>query len=93
MKKRSSVLVSVVLILIILNVLSFSTPTAGSDELKRELFEDIIAVDTPELFGNYPGLYLAKAKTQAVIQGMEGSEVTPEYKGRGGYFSRYHGRF
>jgi hypothetical protein len=61
---------------IMLSTLSFSTPTAGSDELKRELLEDIISVDKPELFDDYDELYLAKAKTQAVIQGMEGKDVT-----------------
>jgi len=64
------------LTVIILSTLSFSTPAAGSDELKRELLEDIISADKPELFDDYGELYLAKAKTQAVIQGMEGWVVT-----------------
>jgi hypothetical protein len=62
------------------STLSFSTPAAGSDELKRELLEDIISVDKPELFDDYGELYLAKAKTQAVIQGMEGKDVTWDTK-------------
>jgi len=61
---------------IMFSTLSFSTPAAGSDELKRELLEDIISADKPELFDDYEELYLAKAKTQAVIQGMEGKDVT-----------------
>jgi hypothetical protein len=77
MKKRSLVtLMILMLTAIMLSTLSFSTPTAGSDELKRELLEDIISVDKPELFDDYDELYLAKAKTQAVIQGMEGKDVT-----------------
>ncbi|HJH27314.1 MAG TPA: hypothetical protein C5S37_11245 [Methanophagales archaeon] len=77
MKKRSLVtLMIVMLTAIIFSILSFSTPAAGSDELKRELLEDIISVDKPELFDDYRELYLAKAKTQAVIQGMEGKDVT-----------------
>jgi len=64
------------LTVIIFSTLSFSTPAAGSDEMKRELLEDIISVDKPELFDDYGELYLAKAKTQAVIQGMEGKDVT-----------------
>jgi len=61
---------------IMFSTLSFSTPAAGSDELKRELLEDILSADKPELFDDYEELYLAKAKTQAVIQGMEGKDVT-----------------
>jgi len=61
---------------IMFSTLPFSTPAAGSDELKRELLEEIISVDKPELFDDYGELYLAKAKTQAVIQGMEGKDVT-----------------
>jgi len=77
MKKRSRVtLMILMLTVIIFSILSFSTPAAGSDELKRELLEDIISVDKPELFDDYGELYLAKAKTQAVIQGMEGKDVT-----------------
>jgi hypothetical protein len=71
---------TLLLIVIIFNTLSFSTPAAGSDELKRELLEDIISMDKPELFDDYGELDLAKAKTQAVIQGMEGSEVTRNTK-------------
>ena len=77
MKKRSLVtLMTLMLTVIMFSTLSFSTPAAGSDELKRELLEDIISVDKPELFDDYGELYLAKAKTQAVIQGMEGKDVT-----------------
>ncbi len=77
MKKRSLVtLMILMLTAIMFSTLSFSTPAAGSDELKRELLEDIISVDKPELFDDYGELYLAKAKTQAVIQGMEGKDVT-----------------
>ncbi len=77
MKKRSLVtLMILMLTAIMFSTLSFSTPAAGSDELKREILEDIISVDKPELFDDYGELYLAKAKTQAVIQGMEGKDVT-----------------
>ncbi|MEA2033500.1 MAG: hypothetical protein U9N41_07965 [Euryarchaeota archaeon] len=77
MKKRSLVtLMIIMLTAIMLSTLSFSTPAAGSDELKRELLEEIISVDKPELFDDYGELSLAKAKTQAVIQGMEGKDVT-----------------
>lgn len=81
MKKRSlATLMTLLLTLIIFTTLSFSTPVVGSDELKRELLEDIISVDKPELFGEYGELDIAKAKMQAVIQGMEGSEVTRNTK-------------
>nr|QNO52981.1 hypothetical protein FLHAOPAA_00011 [Methanosarcinales archaeon ANME-1 ERB6] len=81
MKKRSRVtLMTLMLTVIIFSTLSFSTPAAGSDELKRELLEEIISVDKPELFDDYGELYLAKAKTQAVIQGMEGKDVTWDTK-------------
>ena len=81
MKKRSLVtLMILMLTAIMFSTLSFSTPAAGSDELKRELLEDIISVDKPELFDDYGELYLAKAKTQAVVQGMEGWEVTSSTK-------------
>ncbi len=77
MKKRSLVtLMILMLTAIMFSTLSFSTPAAGSDELKRELLEDILSADKPELFDDYEELYLAKAKTQAVIQGMEGKDVT-----------------
>jgi hypothetical protein len=77
MKKRSLVtLMILMLTAIMFSTLSFSTLAAGSDELKRELLEDIISVDKPKLFDDYGELYLAKAKTQAVIQGMEGKDVT-----------------
>jgi len=83
MKKRSLVtLMILMLTVIIFSTISFSTPAAGSDELKRELLEDIISVDKPELFDDYGELYLAKAKTQAVIQGMEGKDVTWDTKER-----------
>jgi len=68
------------LTVIMFSTLSFSTPAAGSDELKRELLEGIISADKPELFDDYGELYLAKAKTQAVIQGMEGKDVTWDTK-------------
>jgi hypothetical protein len=80
MKKHSfGTLMTLTLILIMINILFFSTPTAGSDELKREILEDLLSLDTvdrPGLFDEYEELYLAKTKTQAVIQGMEGLEVT-----------------
>ncbi|MDI6810109.1 MAG: hypothetical protein QMD80_00250 [archaeon] len=66
-------------IMIIINILFFSIPAAGSDELKREILEELISLDIgdrSELFDEYGELYLAKTKTQAVIQGMEGREVT-----------------
>jgi len=66
--------------LLLFQSLFFSTPAAGSDELKREILEDILSVDKPELFDDYGELYLAKAKTQAVIQGMEGEDVTMNTK-------------
>ena len=81
MKKRKLItLTTLILTVIIFNTLSFSTPAAGSDELKRELLKEIISVDKPELFDDYGELYLAKAKMQAVIQGMEGWEVTSSTK-------------
>lgn len=81
MKKRSLVTLMILMLTVIMfSTLSFSTPAAGSDELKRELLEDIISVDKPELFDDYGELYLAKAKTQAVIQGMEGKDVTWDTK-------------
>ncbi|MGB2728583.1 MAG: hypothetical protein WBD09_08935 [Halobacteriota archaeon] len=81
MKKRSLVVLKILMItLLLFQSLSFSTPAAGSDELKRELLENIISVDKPELFDDYGELYLAKAKVQAVLQGMEGWEVTPNTK-------------
>lgn len=67
------------LTIIIINILFFSTPAAGSDELKREILEELLSLDIgdrSELFDEYGELYLAKTKTQAVIQGMEGREVT-----------------
>jgi hypothetical protein len=77
MKRQSLViLLTLTLTIIIINALSFSTPAAGSDELKREILEDLISVDKPNLFDEYGELYLAKEKTQTVIQGMEGWEVT-----------------
>ena len=80
MKKRILVTVMILLLtVIIVNALFFTPPVAGSDELKRELLEEIISVDiveTPDLFADYDELYLAKTKTQAVLQGMEGREVT-----------------
>jgi hypothetical protein len=58
-------------------------PAAGSDELKRELLASILAADTQErseVFSTYEELYLAKTKTQALLQGMEGREVTQSTK-------------
>ncbi len=81
MKKRSlATLMTLMLTVIIFNSLFFSTPAVGSDELKRELLEDIISVDKPELFDDYSELYLAKATTQAVIQKMAGKDVTSNTK-------------
>jgi hypothetical protein len=71
---------AVTLTVILLNTLPFSMPATGSAELKREILEDLISVDKPELFDEYGELYLAKEKTQAVIQGMEGWEVTTNTK-------------
>ncbi len=80
MKKRNLVSVmTLILTVIIVNILLFPLPAAGSDELKRQLLEEIISVDMvdkPDLFADYDELYLAKTKTQAVLQGMEGREVT-----------------
>ena len=82
MKKQrfcTSTILTLTITLIIINTMFFSTPVAGSDELKREILEDLLALDTvarPELFDEYDELYLAKTKTQALIQGMEGREVT-----------------
>jgi hypothetical protein len=80
MKKRNLVTVMTLLLTVIVaNTLFFPLPAAGSDELKRQLLEEIIAADiaeTPDLFADYDELYLAKTKTQAVLQGMEGREVT-----------------
>jgi hypothetical protein len=80
MKKRNLVTVMTLLLTVIIaNTLFFPPPAAGSDELKRQLLEEIIAADiveTPDLFADYDELYLAKTKTQAVLQGMEGREVT-----------------
>ncbi len=65
-----------VLVLILL-LLACASPVAGSDELKRVLLRDIISLNSP-VFGDYKELVLAKAKTQAVIQGMHGSAVTED---------------
>ncbi len=65
--------------LLIINILFLPTPAAGSDELKREILEDLLSLDSADrsaLFDEYDELYLAKTKTQALIQGMEGREVT-----------------
>jgi hypothetical protein len=84
MKKRNFVTVMTLLLTVIIaNSLFLPPPAAGSDELKRQLLEEIIAADIvekPELFADYDELYLAKTKTQAVLQGMEGREVTPVTK-------------
>jgi len=79
-KQRVVIVVTLTLTIIIINALSFSTPAAGSDELKREILEDLISVDKPNLFDEYGELYLATEKTQTVIQGMEGWEVTTSTK-------------
>jgi hypothetical protein len=79
MEKRCwvTLTMTVMLTLFFITLSLLSTPASGSDELKRALLEEIISVDKPELFGDYGELYLAKTKTQAVIQGMDGGEVTP----------------
>ncbi len=64
-------------------LLAPAPPVAGSDELKRELLATLLAADTEErgeVFGAYEELYLAKTKTQALLQGMEGREVTQTTK-------------
>jgi len=80
MKKRNLVTVMTLLLTVIIaNTLFLPPPVAGSDELKRQLLEEIIAADIvekPDLFADYDELYLAKTKTQAVLQGMQGREVT-----------------
>jgi hypothetical protein len=80
MKKRNLVTVMTLLLtVIIVNALYFPPPVAGSDELKRQLLEEILSADMvnkPELFADYDELYLAKTKTQAVLQGMQGQEIT-----------------
>lgn len=70
------VTLTVTLTMIVISPLLLPVPASGSDELKRALVEELIAVDKPELFGDYDELDLAKRKAQAVIQGMEGREVT-----------------
>jgi hypothetical protein len=72
-------LLTLAVILITLPVLFFPPPAAGSDALKRELLAELLATDTKEragVFGVYDELYLAKTQTQAVLQGMEGEDVT-----------------
>ncbi|MBK5191318.1 MAG: hypothetical protein JJE19_07480 [Methanosarcinales archaeon] len=80
MKKRNLVTVMTILLtVIVVNILFFPPPAAGSDELKRELLEELLSADIvekPDLFADYDELYLAKTKTQAVLQGMQGREVT-----------------
>ena len=74
---------TILLTVLIVNSLFFLPPAAGSDELKRQLLEELIALDATEkadLFADYDELYLAKTKTQAVLQGMEGREVTSSTK-------------
>jgi hypothetical protein len=84
MKRLKFVTVMTVLLtVLIVNTLFFPPPAAGSDELKRQLLEELIALDATEkadLFADYNELYLAKTKTQAVLQGMEGREVTSSTK-------------
>ena len=84
MKKRKLVTVMTLLLTVIIaNTLFFPTPAAGSDELKRQLLEELLSasiVEKSELFAEYDELYLAKTKTQAVLQGMAGREVTSSTK-------------
>jgi len=78
-KQRLSTLTVLTLTILIITPLFLSTPAAGSDELKREILDDLLSLDTADrsdLFAEYDELYLAKTTTQAVIQGMEGREVT-----------------
>ena len=78
-KQRLGTLTILTLTILIITPLFFSTPAAGSDELKREILDELLSLDTVErsdLFDEYDELYLAKTTTQAVIQGMEGREVT-----------------
>jgi hypothetical protein len=77
MKQKSLV---VLILLTIVIYLSSSTITAGSDELKSGLLEDILSQDKPGLFDDYRKLDLAKTKMQTVIQGMSGEEVTSTTK-------------
>ena len=84
MKKRKLVIVMTLLLTaIIANTVFFPTPAAGSDELKRQLLEELLSasiVEKSDLFADYDELYLAKTKTQAVLQGMAGREVTSSTK-------------
>ncbi|MGC9443333.1 MAG: hypothetical protein ACP5E9_00130 [Candidatus Methanospirareceae archaeon] len=76
---RAVSLLTLAVILITLPVLFFLPPAASSDALKRELLAEVLATDAEEragVFGAYEELYLAKTKTQAVLQGMEGTAVT-----------------
>ncbi|NQE52944.1 hypothetical protein C5S29_05070 [ANME-1 cluster archaeon GoMg3.2] len=78
MKRQSLVLLIKLLGIVIF--LSSATIVAGSDELKRELLEDILSQDKPELFDDYRKLDLAKTTMKTVIQGMSGVEVTSTTK-------------
>ncbi|MBN1456112.1 MAG: hypothetical protein JW945_07680 [Methanomicrobia archaeon] len=72
-------LLTVTIILIAVPVFLHSPLAAGSDALKRELLAELLATDTEEkagVFGVYEELYLAKTQIQAVLQSMEGDDVT-----------------
>jgi len=77
MKPQSLV---VLILLTIVIFLSSSTIAAGSDELKRDILEDILSQDKPGLFDDYGELQLAKTKMQTVIQGMDSRDVTSTTK-------------
>lgn len=82
--RASVVLLTVAVVVITVTALVASAPpAAGSDELKRELLAALLATDTEErgaVFSTYDELFLAKTKTQALLQGMEGREVTQSTK-------------
>jgi hypothetical protein len=48
MKPRS--VIALTLTIIIITILAFSTPAEGSDALKRDLLEDILSLNKPDLF-------------------------------------------
>ena len=52
-------------------------PAGGTDEMKRDILTDLLDTGDPSLFEDYHELDLAKTKIQAVIQVMDGFEVTP----------------
>lgn len=76
MNSRSLIALVLIITIIIINLLAFATPAAGSDALKRDLLQNIISLNKSGVFDDYDELSLAKAEVQAVIQSMEGSEVT-----------------